>query len=144
MSSFAVDVSTADGRPIVVEQGPDIRRRADDVDRWVGQRVRERRLTLGLSQQQLAQLLGISYQQEHKYESGINRIAAGRLYAIATTLGVDISYFFEGLLDPEALTPPASQRMLFDLVRNFQALPSVREQGVLCDLARIMVDGERS
>ncbi|NJO36098.1 MAG: helix-turn-helix domain-containing protein [Rhodospirillales bacterium] len=120
-----------------------VRRRADDVDRWVGKRVRERRLTLGLSQQQLAQLLGVTYQQAHKYEKGVNRIAAGQLYMIARTLGVDVSYFFDGLVDGEGLKPPAPQRMLLELARNFQALPSARQQGVLCELARIMVEGER-
>ena len=120
-----------------------VRRRADDVDRWVGMRVRERRLTLGLSQLQLAQLLGVTYQQAHKYEKGVNRIAAGQLYMIARTLGVDVSYFFEGVVDNEGLRPPAPQRMLLELARNFQALPNTKQQSVLCELARIMLEGDR-
>jgi transcriptional regulator with XRE-family HTH domain len=75
------------------------RARPQDVDRWVGQRMRERRVMLGLTQQQMAELIGVTYQQAHKYETGINRIAAGRLHLIAKTLGVDVSYFFEGLGD---------------------------------------------
>ena len=51
---------------------------------------------LGLTQQQMAELIGVTYQQAHKYEKGINRVAAGRLYHIAQALGVDVSYFFEG------------------------------------------------
>ena len=57
------------------------RPRAQDMDRHVGARMRERRIMLGLTQQQMAELIGVTYQQAHKYEKGINRIAGGRLYA---------------------------------------------------------------
>ena len=60
--------------------------RGTDVDRFVGGRIRERRVMLGLSQQQMANLIGVTYQQAHKYERGINRISAGRLYEIARVL----------------------------------------------------------
>ena len=73
------------------------RPRAQDVDRHVGARMRERRIMLGLTQQQMAELIGVTYQQAHKYEKGINRIAAGRLYHMAQALGVEVGYFFEGL-----------------------------------------------
>ena len=52
---------------------------------------------LGLTQQQLADLIGVTYQQAHKYEKGINRVSAGRLYDVAQVLGVSISYFYEGM-----------------------------------------------
>jgi DNA-binding XRE family transcriptional regulator len=58
-----------------------VRLRANAVDRHVGAKVRERRVMLGLTQQQMAELLGVSYQQTHKYERGINRITAGLLHA---------------------------------------------------------------
>ncbi|MBV9553720.1 MAG: helix-turn-helix transcriptional regulator, partial [Alphaproteobacteria bacterium] len=54
--------------------------RTQDIDHHVGARVRERRIMLGFTQQQLADLIGVTYQQAHKYERGINRISAGRLY----------------------------------------------------------------
>jgi len=66
------------------------------MDRHVGARMRERRIMLGLTQQQMAELIGVTYQQAHKYEKGINRIAGGRLYAIAQALGVEVGYFYEG------------------------------------------------
>src|SRR3954469_14628825 len=72
------------------------RPRAQDIDRHVGARVRERRIMLGLTQQRLAELVGTTYQQAHKYEKGLNRIAAGRLHALARALGVEPGYFFEG------------------------------------------------
>ncbi len=71
--------------------------RANLADRHVGGRIRERRVMLGLSQQQLAQLIGVTYQQAHKYERGLNRISAGRLYEMAQVLSVPVSWFFEGL-----------------------------------------------
>ena len=72
------------------------RPRAQDVDRHVGARMRERRIMLGLTQQQMAELIGVTYQQAHKYEKGINRIAAGRLSGIAQALGVEIGYLLRG------------------------------------------------
>ena len=63
-------------------------------------------IMLGLTQQQMADLIGVTYQQAHKYERGINRIAGGRLYAIAQALGVEVGFFFEGIGAGRA---PASQ-----------------------------------
>jgi transcriptional regulator with XRE-family HTH domain len=79
--------------------GPKVagRARPQGVDRYVGARIRERRIMLGLTQQRMADLLGITYQQAHKYENGTNRVAAGRLYSIARVLGVEVRYFYEGL-----------------------------------------------
>ncbi|MGI9504631.1 MAG: helix-turn-helix domain-containing protein, partial [Geminicoccaceae bacterium] len=65
------------------------------VDQQVSQRIRRRRILLGITQQQLADLIGITCQQTQKYERGINRVSSGRLYQIAQALGVEISYFFE-------------------------------------------------
>src|SRR5690242_21960643 len=60
--------------------------RTQDTDRYVGARIRERRIMLGLTQQQLADLIGVTYQQAHKYERGINRVSAGRLFEVAQVL----------------------------------------------------------
>src|SRR5689334_24516389 len=117
------------------------RRDAQDVDRHVGARVRERRIALGLTQQQLAELIGTTYQQAHKYEKGINRIAAGRLHAIARVLGVEPGYFFEGLDDDEPARPTASQRLLLDLAQSFTRLPR-RQQEALADMARALAGTE--
>ena len=68
-----------------------------EIDQHIGQRVRERRIVLGLSQTALADGLGITFQQLQKYEKGHNRIAAGRLYGYAELLDVAPAYFFEGL-----------------------------------------------
>ena len=68
-----------------------------EVDYHVGRRIRERRNALGMSGEKLADVLGISFQQVHKYETGTNRVAASRLWNIAKALEVDIGYFFEGI-----------------------------------------------
>lgn len=72
-------------------------RSADEVDAHVGRRLRQRRITLGISQEQLGAQLGLTFQQIQKYEKGQNRISAGRLYKIAQILSVSVGHFFEGL-----------------------------------------------
>jgi transcriptional regulator with XRE-family HTH domain len=110
--------------------------RAHDVDRHVGARIRERRMMLGLTQQQLADLVGVTYQQAHKYEKGINRVAAGRLYVIAQVLGVDLGYFFEGVEKEQTFRPTPQQRLLLDLARNFVTMQNRKHQEAICNLAR--------
>jgi transcriptional regulator with XRE-family HTH domain len=70
---------------------------ANSVDRRIGQRVKQRRLEMGMSQERLAELLGVTFQQIQKYEKGVNRVAASRLFELASALGVGLAYFFEGL-----------------------------------------------
>lgn len=110
---------------IVAHRAPG-RARSQDVDRHIGARIRTRRIMLGLTQQQLAELIGVTYQQAHKYEKGMNRVAAGRLYNIARALGVEISYFFEGLQTTDRFVPSPEQEMLLDLARNYLNIPDPR------------------
>ena len=113
--------------------------RASSIDRHVGTRIRERRIMRGLSQQQMADMIGVTYQQAHKYERGINRISAGRLYEITRVLNVPITYFFEGLditEDDETLNP--RQRMCLELARNFASISNQRHQEALSQLARAL------
>lgn len=72
-------------------------RAANAIDRKLGQRVRSRRLEIGMSQERLAELLGVTFQQVQKYEKGVNRIAASRLHDISTALEMPVARFFEGL-----------------------------------------------
>ena len=119
------------------------RPRAQDIDRSVGARMRERRMLLGLTQQELAGLIGVTYQQAHKYEKGINRIAAGRLSSIARALGVEVGYFYEGMDSAvEPNKPSPQQRLLLELARNFVALPSRKHQEAICNLARVLANAE--
>lgn len=78
-------------RRSVTEQGP------DPIDRYVGSRIRGRRLGLRISQTKLGHAIGVTFQQVQKYESGTNRVGASNLFRIAKALGVDVTFFFEGL-----------------------------------------------
>jgi transcriptional regulator with XRE-family HTH domain len=113
-------------------------RSAAAIDDHVGARIRDRRFMIGLSQQQLGEMLGISYQQVHKYERGINRVTAGRLYEIARILDVPITYFYEALSQeaPRRVTP--HQRMLLELARSFAEIPNERHQEALSQLTRAL------
>src|SRR4051794_13246143 len=85
------------------------RARAEDIDKYIGNRMRARRTMLGLTQQQMADVIGVTYQQAHKYEKGVNRIAGGRLYQVAQALGVDVGFFFDGVQDEQASVPTPQQ-----------------------------------
>ena len=97
---------------------------------------------LGLTQQQMAELIGVTYQQAHKYEKGINRVAAGRLYSVAQALGVEVSYFYEGLQTASGLVPSPRQRMLLDLARNYLNIPVPEHQKAIVALARALAEDE--
>jgi transcriptional regulator with XRE-family HTH domain len=112
--------------------------RTQDIDRHVGARVRERRIMLGFTQQQLADLIGVTYQQAHKYERGINRISAGRLFEIAHVLSVPVNYFFEGLDGEASRAVSPRERMCLELARNFAQIPNERHQEALSALARVL------
>jgi transcriptional regulator with XRE-family HTH domain len=121
------------------------RRRVQDADRHVGMRLRERRMTLGMTLQQLAELIEVTYQQAHKYESGLNRLAVGLLWRVAQGLGVEVDYFFAGLgSQPGAFKPSGRQRLLPKLTRSFLAISDPRRQALLCDVARALVSLERT
>jgi len=108
------------------------------IDDYVGGRIRERRIMLGLTQQQLAEMIGVTYQQAHKYERGINRVSAGRLYEIARVLNAPITYFYEGLGE-EAPRPVAPhQRMLLEIARNFAEIQNEKHQEAVSQLARVL------
>jgi transcriptional regulator with XRE-family HTH domain len=84
-------------RRTIKDDGP------DPIDRYVGARVRARRVGIRLSQTKLGEAIGVTFQQVQKYENGTNRIGASNLYKIAKTLGVDVAYFFEGVQElPES------------------------------------------
>jgi transcriptional regulator with XRE-family HTH domain len=108
------------------------------IDDHVGSRIRERRIMLGLTQQQLAEMIGVTYQQAHKYERGINRVSAGRLFEIARALSAQISYFYEGIGEegPRQVTP--HQRMLLEIARNFAEIRNEKHQEAVSQLARAL------
>jgi transcriptional regulator with XRE-family HTH domain len=119
------------------------------IERHVGLRIRQRRILLGLTQQQLAELIGVTYQQAHKYERGVNRISAGRLYEIARVLGVGVGYFFEGTDDEGRRQLNQRQRLCLEVSRNFANIENESYQEAVSQLCRTLAnspdeDGEKS
>lgn len=111
------------------------------VDAHVGRKIRQRRWVIGMTQQQLADSVGIKFQQIQKYETGMNRVSASRLWDIASTLGVGIDFFFEGLAqnDPAAAADPLASKEAMELIRAYYAIPETQRKR-LFELARVLSD----
>ena len=90
-------------------------------DAQLGQRIRQRRIALGLAQSEIAARVGVSFQQVQKYEKGVNRISGARLTALAAILRVDPSWFFEANDAPAG--DERGDRLLLEHQRRFAALP---------------------
>lgn len=116
------------------------------VDVHVGQRVRQRRWMLGVTQQRLADLIGVKFQQVQKYETGANRISASRLWDVAVVLEVPVAYFFEGLgghswESGEHRGDILTDKEAVELVRAYYAIPEAQRRR-LFDLARVLSVGD--
>ena len=117
------------------------------VDVHVGKRIRHRRWLVGMTQQQLAESVGIKFQQIQKYETGANRVSASRLWDITDALDVEVSFFFEGLDKEseerdEGNSVPSDllgDKEALDLVRSYYAIPE-NQRRRLFDLARVLSD----
>ena len=111
------------------------------VDVYVGKRVRQRRWMIGMTQQQLAEKVGIKFQQIQKYETGANRVSASRLWDIARVLAVPVSFFFEGLhSQPEEAKVTGdvvADKEALELVRSYYAIPE-NQRRQLFELARVL------
>lgn len=117
------------------------------VDVHVGKRIRHRRWMVGMTQQQLAERVGIKFQQIQKYETGMNRVSASRLWDISEALEVPIDFFFEGLEGggaeaSENGTLPGdilADKEALELVRSYYAIPE-NQRRRLFELARVLSD----
>jgi transcriptional regulator with XRE-family HTH domain len=115
------------------------------VDKHVGKRVRHRRWMVGMTQQKLADKVGIKFQQIQKYETGMNRVSASRLWDIADALEVPVSFFFEGLDVQERTDATNAQRDLLEdkealeLIRSYYSIPE-NQRRRLFELARVLSD----
>lgn len=121
---------------------------AHKVDVHVGQMIRQRRWLTGMTQQKLAEMVGIKFQQIQKYETGANRVSASRLWDIAAALGVHVSFFFEGLdrekveADSALDNVPADvmgDKEAIDLIRSYYSIPEDQRRR-LFELARVLSD----
>jgi transcriptional regulator with XRE-family HTH domain len=98
-------------------------------------------MILGLSLQQLSVLIGVTYQQAHKYERGHNRITAGRLYDISQALGVQVGWLFEGLADATPIPEVSPRlRLSLELARNFALISNQKHREAISSMARALAD----
>jgi len=117
------------------------------VDVHVGKRIRHRRWMVGMTQQQLGEIVGIKFQQIQKYETGMNRVSASRLWDIAAALDVPINFFFEGiedgansvdsLVEESARGDLLADKEALELVRSYYSIPE-QQRRRLFDLARVL------
>ncbi|WP_299788888.1 helix-turn-helix transcriptional regulator [uncultured Marivita sp.] len=123
---------------------------AHPVDVHVGKRIRHRRWLVGMTQQQLAEKVGIKFQQIQKYETGANRVSASRLWDIADALEVPVAFFFEGMEDaqekqasglPTEAIPAdlLGDKEALDLIRSYYSIPE-NQRRRLFELARVLSD----
>jgi transcriptional regulator with XRE-family HTH domain len=130
-------------------------RSPNPIDLHVGARIRTRRKILGVSQEKLAEALGLTFQQVQKYERGANRVSASKLYAIAAALQTQIAYFFEGLADPALgrsdVSETGAEQFVHDFLMTPEGLelaglfPKVRRGAVrrrILDLVRSMAEDD--
>jgi transcriptional regulator with XRE-family HTH domain len=126
----------------------------DAVDRFIGARVRMRRILVGMSQEKLGEALGITFQQIQKYEKGTNRITVSRLHQIAAVLGAPVSMFYEGAPDGGEGAPGLRERGAagyetdflgspegIQLMRAFLRIKNTRVRRKLIELAVAFADG---
>lgn len=118
------------------------------VDVHVGKRIRHRRWMVGMTQQQLAERVGIKFQQIQKYETGMNRVSASRLWDISEALGVPVAFFFDGVDMAEtdglaangaAPTDILADKEALELVRSYYSIPE-NQRRRLFELARVLSD----
>ena len=118
------------------------------VDVHVGKRIRHRRWMVGMTQQQLAEKVGIKFQQIQKYETGMNRVSASRLWDISESLSVPVSFFFDGISESDAVEKQAGSAIPGDIMADKEALELVRsyytipenQRRRLFELARVLSD----
>lgn len=123
---------------------------AKRVDHFVGDRIRARRTLLGMTQEHLAAALNISYQQVQKYETGLNRVSAGRLFEIANRLDVPVSFFFEGMEHTlsddgeETREHGGKNRSTIELVRHFGEITDPSLRTAIIRLIKALAEGAQN
>jgi transcriptional regulator with XRE-family HTH domain len=130
------------------------KKQANPIDAQVGNRVRLRRMLVGMSQEKLGDLLGLTFQQVQKYEKGINRIGAGRLFHVAKILSVPIDYFYEDVTDANSMpgfaedsaNPPVMEFLStgdgLQLNLAFMRIKEAKVRKRVLDLVKSLADGE--
>ncbi len=114
----------------------------EKVDKIIGMKIHELRISMGLSRQQLAEKINVTHQQLQKYEKGTNRISAGRLAAISAALRKPVAFFFEEIDSDNYALPTQHQRMCIEVSRNFMRIKSPMHQNAVNLLVRTLAEQE--
>jgi transcriptional regulator with XRE-family HTH domain len=124
-------------------------RKPNDVDAHVGSRLRQRRMLLGISQEQLAEMLGLTFQQVQKYERGTNRVSASRLFQLARALDTPITWFFDEMESERGGekvegagedNDPMSRRETLELVRVYSRIDDRKVRKKLYEMAKALAE----
>jgi transcriptional regulator with XRE-family HTH domain len=126
-------------------------RKPNDVDAHVGSRLRQRRMLLGISQEQLAEMLGLTFQQVQKYERGTNRVSASRLFQLARALDTPITWFFDEMASDRGVehekseqssedSDPMSRRETLELVRVYSRIDDRKVRKKLYEMAKALAE----
>jgi transcriptional regulator with XRE-family HTH domain len=139
-----------------MDENSDVERSPNPIDVHVGARIRLRRRSLGISQERLAEDLGLTFQQVQKYERGANRVSASKLYEIARSLQISVTFFFDDLADPsegraagfaeDTANPFANSFLMtpegLELAELFPKIRRPRVRRRILELVRSMADEE--
>lgn len=98
------------------------KKQANPIDIQVGNRVRIRRMLIGMSQERLGDLLGLTFQQVQKYEKGVNRIGAGRLFEVARILNVPVDFFYDGVAEASGVNISEAAPPVMEFVSSGEGL----------------------
>jgi transcriptional regulator with XRE-family HTH domain len=125
------------------------KKQANPIDIQVGNRVRIRRMLIGMSQEKLGDLLGLTFQQVQKYEKGVNRIGAGRLFEVSRILNVPVDFFYEGVSasgQPETEAAPVMEFVSsgegLQLALAFMKIKDVKVRKRMLDLVKSLAEEE--
>jgi transcriptional regulator with XRE-family HTH domain len=110
--------------------------RVTEFDQYVGERIREARLDIKMSQKELGELLGVSFQQVQKYETGANRVSGGRFERLVTALRRPLTYFFPSATDVRSTADPIMSQFIstkrgLDMAKNFPRLRPTMQDALL-------------
>jgi transcriptional regulator with XRE-family HTH domain len=165
MSPKAIPAAAATNKPAKARKASNRGRMADGscnpIDAHVGQRMRLRRTLLGLSQEKLGEMIGLTFQQVQKYERGANRISCSRLFDLSRSLDVPVSFFFDDLGESAQAASPAAiaggaaiavvessekdpmmRRETLELVRAYYAITDETVRRSVYDLAKSLAKSE--
>ncbi len=112
---------------------------ANNIDKNIGRKIYELRLSSGKTRQDVGCIIGVTHQQLQKYENGINRISASRLHEVAKFFNVPVAYFFEDVQEDVSKEKLDRQRLCIEVMKDFQAIDTSDKQEAVRHIIRAMI-----